>query len=60
VELSKFYYELMVSEAGHYKCFLRLAKEYMPPEIVESRWREILSQEAEILTTLELRGDRLH
>jgi tRNA 2-(methylsulfanyl)-N6-isopentenyladenosine37 hydroxylase len=60
VELSKFYYELMVSEAGHYKCFLSLAKEYMPPEIVESRWREILSQEAEILTTLELRGDRLH
>jgi tRNA 2-(methylsulfanyl)-N6-isopentenyladenosine37 hydroxylase len=60
VELSKFYYELMVSEAGHYKCFLRLAKEYMPSEIVESRWREILSQEAEILNTLELRGDRLH
>jgi len=59
-ELSKFYYELMVSEAGHYKCFLRLAKEYMPAEIVESRWREILSQEAEILENLELRGDRLH
>ncbi len=59
-ELSKFYYELMVSEAGHYKCFLRLAKEYMPEEVVENRWREILSQEAEILEHLEFRGDRLH
>jgi len=59
-ELRKFYYELMVSEAGHYKCFLRLAKEYMSEEIVEARWREILSQEADILNNLELRGDRVH
>ena len=59
-ELSKFYYELMVSEAGHYKNFLQLAKTYLDPEIVEARWREILSDEAEIMRTLEPRADRMH
>lgn len=59
-ELSKFYYELMVSEAGHYKNFLALAKECMNPDMVEKRWREILSQESEIIKNLEVRGDRMH
>ena len=59
-ELSKFYYELMISEAGHYRNFLELAKEYMPEEYVWERWKEILKAEAEILQTLELRGDRMH
>ncbi|KXK23563.1 MAG: tRNA-hydroxylase [Bacteroidetes bacterium OLB12] len=59
-ELSKFYYELMVSEAGHYKNFLKLAKTYMDPELVEKRWREILEQEAAILKNMEVRGDRMH
>lgn len=59
-ELSTFYYELMVSEAGHYKNFLSLAKEYGGEEAVEKRWREILSQEAEILKALDVRGDRMH
>jgi len=60
IELSKFYYELMVSEAGHYKNFLALAKEFMDPELVEKRWREILKHESEIIITLEVRGDRMH
>ncbi len=59
-DLQKFYYELMVSEASHYKNFLQLAKEYMPEEYVMTRWREILKGEALILETLELRGDRMH
>ncbi len=59
-ELSKFYYELMISEAGHYKNFLSLAKEYMDEEAVEIRWREILKQEAAILKEMEARGDRMH
>ena len=59
-ELQQFYYELMVSEASHYKNFLSLAKEYLDEEKVMSRWREILAQEAEILKTLEVRGDRMH
>lgn len=58
--LSNFYHELMISEAGHYKNFLALAKEYMDPDKVMQRWREILAGEAEIVKTLEVRGDRMH
>lgn len=59
-ELSKFYYELMVSEAGHYNNFIELAKTYMPEEYVSKRWKEFLIEEAEIMKTLEVRGDRMH
>lgn len=59
-ELSKFYYELMVSEAGHYKTFLALAKHYKDESWVENRWKELLVQEAEIVKNLEVRGDRMH
>lgn len=59
-ELSTFYYELMVSEAGHYKNFIRLAKEYMPEALVNARWRELLEQEAKIMKDLGVRGDRMH
>lgn len=59
-ELSKFYYELMVSEAGHYKNFLQLAKLYLPENEVNARWRELLAQEAEIMKSLEVRPDRFH
>ena len=59
-ELSTFYYELMVSEAGHYKNFLSLAKQYLPKDEVEQRWREILAGEAEILKGLVPRPDRMH
>jgi tRNA 2-(methylsulfanyl)-N6-isopentenyladenosine37 hydroxylase len=60
IELSKFYYELMVSEAGHYKNFLSLAKEFMDTDKVEKRWKEILFQESEIIKDLAVRGDRMH
>ena len=59
-ELQKFYYELMVSEAGHYKNFLQLAKSYMPEDYVMSRWKEILKAESVIIQNLEVRGDRMH
>jgi tRNA-(ms[2]io[6]A)-hydroxylase len=59
-QLSEFYYELMVSEAGHYKNFLSLAKEYDHPQRVHERWHELLKQEAEIVKSLGLRGDRMH
>ena len=58
--LSEFYHELMVSEAGHYKSFLSLAKLYVDPDRVLARWREFLSAESEIVKTLEVRGDRMH
>ncbi len=59
-DLSRFYYDLMVSEAGHYKSFLHLAKEYEDSEIVETRWREILVAESEVIARLTLRSDRFH
>jgi len=59
-DLSNFYYELMVSEAGHYKNFLALAKEYQNPQDVHSRWHELLKMEAEIMKDLQMRGDRMH
>ena len=59
-ELQKFYYELMVSEAGHYSNFISLAKEYNTAEKVEQRWKELLQEEAEIMRTLEVRADRMH
>jgi tRNA 2-(methylsulfanyl)-N6-isopentenyladenosine37 hydroxylase len=58
--LRQFYYELMVSEAGHYKNFLSLAKEYMDADKVMERWREILVAEAEVVKALGVRGDRMH
>jgi len=59
-ELQQFYYELMVSEAGHYKNFLQLAKQYLPEDQVNVRWKEILKAEAQILENIEVRGDRMH
>ncbi|MFA0963602.1 tRNA-(ms[2]io[6]A)-hydroxylase [Roseivirga sp. BDSF3-8] len=59
-ELQKFYYELMVSEAGHYHNFLDLAKEYQPEEVVMDRWKELLRAEAEIMKSMKPRQDRMH
>jgi len=59
-DLSEFYYELMVSEAGHYKTFLHLAKEYDDPAAVEKRWREFLHEETGIIKSLEVSGGRMH
>jgi tRNA-(ms[2]io[6]A)-hydroxylase len=59
-ELSEFYYELMVSEAGHYRNFLELAKVYLPEEEVMQRWRELLQEEALIMQQLDVRDDRMH
>ncbi|WP_407692717.1 tRNA-(ms[2]io[6]A)-hydroxylase [Reichenbachiella carrageenanivorans] len=59
-ELSKFYFELMVSEAGHYNGFLDMAKRFKPEAQVMKRWSEFLAAEAEILKTLEVRPDRMH
>lgn len=59
-ELQKFYYELMVSEAGHYVNFIELARKYKNEEKVNNRWKEWLTYEAEVIKSLELRGDRMH
>ena len=58
--LQKFYRELMISEAGHYRTFLELAETYVPAEKVRARWKELLHTEAEIMLSLSPRGDRIH
>ena len=58
--LRAFYHRFMVSEAGHYKMFLRLAKAHGDPEAVQERWHAYLDFEREMLADLEVRGDRIH
>lgn len=58
--LKGFYHKFMVSEAGHYRLFLDLAKSYFGEERVRARWQQYLEKEAAILKELELRGDRMH
>jgi len=59
-ELSVFYYELMVSEAGHYHNFIELANLYMPATYVKNRWAELLAAEAKIMGGMNFRDDRMH
>jgi len=49
-ELSKFYHDLMVSEAGHYTTFLKFAKQYGENIDVDKRWKEWLDYEGSIIT----------
>ncbi|MCH7409315.1 tRNA-(ms[2]io[6]A)-hydroxylase [Belliella sp. DSM 111904] len=59
-ELKKFYYELMISEAGHYVNFIELARDIYDKDKVNVRWNEWLEYEAEVLRNIEVRGDRMH
>lgn len=59
-EMRDFYHHFMVSEAGHYKLFLQLARRYGEEEEVMRRWKEILAAEAKILANMDPRGDRIH
>ncbi|MFT4666676.1 MAG: tRNA-(ms[2]io[6]A)-hydroxylase [Polaribacter sp.] len=59
--LKEFYHKFMISEAGHYRLFLDLAKLYgKDEEVVMARWQEYLDFEAGLMDNLELRGDRMH
>ena len=58
--LKKFYYNFMVSEAGHYKLFMDLAKLYNTEEYVKERWNQFLLFEKDIMQKIDLRGDRMH
>ena len=48
-ELSKFYRELMISEAGHYTIFLGFARQYGEGIDVEKRWTELVEFEGELI-----------
>ena len=58
--LRKFYHSFMISEAGHYKLFMDLARIYKNNDYVKERWSQYLNHEVEIFNTIELRGDRMH
>lgn len=59
-ELRQFYHKFMVAEAGHYRLFIDLAKQYGEEEFVKKRWQEYLDFEKELMASLEVRGDRVH
>jgi tRNA 2-(methylsulfanyl)-N6-isopentenyladenosine37 hydroxylase len=59
-DLKEFYHKFMISEAGHYRLFLDLAKHYGDEEKVKIRWQEYLDFEAKIMDNLDVRGDRMH
>jgi tRNA-(ms[2]io[6]A)-hydroxylase len=40
--------------------FIELAETYVNPEKVRKRWQEWLQYEAGLMSTLEVRGDRIH
>lgn len=48
--LKTFYRDLMASEAGHYKLFISLARQYIPPQAVDKRWQEFLDYEAKVIS----------
>jgi tRNA-(ms[2]io[6]A)-hydroxylase len=48
-ELSKFYKDLMVSEANHYTLFLGYARKYMDRKTVDEKWKSLLAFEAEMM-----------
>jgi tRNA-(ms[2]io[6]A)-hydroxylase len=48
-ELSKFYNNLMISEANHYTTFLKFAREYEDREIVDKKWNALVAFEAEMM-----------
>ncbi|MCU0327483.1 MAG: tRNA-(ms[2]io[6]A)-hydroxylase [Chitinophagales bacterium] len=60
LDLRKFYKKLMVSEAGHYTLFLKLAKSYFDPQLVDTVFDKMLELETQILSKIDLRGDRMH
>lgn len=48
-ELSKFYHELMISEAGHYTTFITFARKYGKGIDVDARWKELVEFEGELI-----------
>ena len=59
-KLKEFYHAFMVSEAGHYRLFIDLAKTNGDEDAVKNRWQEYLEFEAGVMKNLAVRGDRIH
>jgi tRNA 2-(methylsulfanyl)-N6-isopentenyladenosine37 hydroxylase len=52
-DLAKFYHRLMISEAGHYTLFIRLARQYGNREEVNAKWKALLDFEAKVIQSLD-------
>ncbi|MEW7291987.1 tRNA-(ms[2]io[6]A)-hydroxylase [Aquimarina sp. 2304DJ70-9] len=48
-ELSKFYHDLMISEAGHYTTFIGFARKYGKDIDVDQQWEDLLQFEGELI-----------
>ena len=48
-ELSEFYHNLMISEAGHYTTFIGFARKYGKDIDVDIRWKELVAFESEVI-----------
>lgn len=48
-ELSKFYHDLMISEAGHYTTFIGFARKYGKGIDVDKRWKELVDFESIVI-----------
>lgn len=59
-ELKSFYRNLMIAEANHYTLFLELSQQYLSKNEYRIRWQQWLNYEAQVMKTIELRGDRIH
>jgi len=58
-KLAKFYRKLMISEAGHYTMFLSFAREYGDRPMVDKKWEDLLTYEAEVMLDLST-SDSIH
>ena len=54
-DLAAFYTDLTMAEAQHHGLFLRLAREYFAPDVVQTRLDEFLETEAQVVDSLPLR-----
>ena len=52
-DLREFYTELFASEAGHYRIFTDLAREFFPADQVKERLLELSLAEADIISSLD-------
>ncbi len=51
-KLAAFYRKLMISEANHYSMFLGFARKYGDREVVDQKWQDLLTYEAELMKEL--------
>lgn len=58
-DLSPLYADLMASEVGHYRLFVRLAEAAIDADEVRERWAELLDREGEVAAAQEA-GARIH